>query len=235
MDRRERADSPIDSMLAAFAGFQSKLWTALPGIVQSFDPSNMTCEVQPSIQAQVQAPDGNFTWVNLPLLQLVPVVFPSGGGCSITYPIQAGDECLVIFSSRCIDAWWQSGGIGNQVELRMHDLSDGFAIVGPRSVPKVPGGISTSALEIRSDDGTTKISLNPTTSAIEVDALTLTLNCNVILNGSLTQGAPAHGTSSTATMVGPINVTHEVTANGIPVSTHHHQEHDGPNTSGPIA
>ena len=44
-----------------------------------------------------------------------------------------GDECLVIFSERCIDAWWALGGVQPLAELRAHDYSDGFAILGVRS------------------------------------------------------------------------------------------------------
>ena len=33
------------------------------------------------------------------------------------------------------DSWWQSGGIGVPIESRMHDLSDGFAILAPTSQP----------------------------------------------------------------------------------------------------
>ncbi|MFW8450019.1 Gp138 family membrane-puncturing spike protein, partial [Klebsiella pneumoniae] len=64
--------------------------------------------------------------VNLPLLVDVPVVFPRGGGCTLTFPVKPGDECLVIFADRCIDFWWQSGGIQEPVDERMHDLSDAF-------------------------------------------------------------------------------------------------------------
>ncbi len=48
----------------------------------------------------------------------------------------------------------------------MHDLSDAFCIVGPQSQAKKIGGISTSAVELRSDDGETKLSLNPASGAI---------------------------------------------------------------------
>lgn len=48
----------------------------------------------------------------------------------------------------------------------MHDLSDAFCIVGPQSQAKKIVGISTSAVELRSDDGETKLSLNPASGAI---------------------------------------------------------------------
>lgn len=170
MLRQERIDSPNDMLLAAFEGLQSGLWTALPGVIQSFDPVAMTCTVQPSIMVKVQSSDYSEKWVNLPVLIHVPVVFPSAGACSITFPVKSGDEVLVVFASRCIDAWWQSGGVNNQqAEFRMHDLSDGFAIPGPRSQPRVIGSVSTSELQIRSDDGQAVIAINPTSHDIRIN------------------------------------------------------------------
>ncbi|GKL62101.1 Gp138 family membrane-puncturing spike protein [Klebsiella pneumoniae] len=147
-----------------------QLRVAMPGIIQSFDPGDddrpPTCVVQPAIRYIERDNDGNKSTKDYPLLVDVPVVFPRGGGCTLTFPIEAGDECLVIFADRCIDFWWQSGGIQDPVDERMHDLSDAFCIVGPQSQAKKIGGISTSAVELRSDDGETKLSLNPASGAI---------------------------------------------------------------------
>lgn len=143
---------------------------ALPGIIQSFDPGDddrpPTCVVQPAIRYVERDNDGNKSTKDYPLLVDVPVVFPRGGGCTLTFPVKAGDECLVIFADRCIDFWWQSGGIQEPVDERMHDLSDAFCIVGPQSQAKKISGISTNAVELRSDDGETKLSLNPASGAI---------------------------------------------------------------------
>lgn len=155
-------------LVAAQRSAQSKLWTSLPGIIQSFDDVAMTCVVQPAIQAFVTTDDGAQVLTTLPLLLDCPVQFPAGGGCTLTFPVAAGDECLVVFSSRCIDSWWQSGGIQAQAELRMHDLSDGFALLGFRSQPRVIGGISLQAAQLRSDDGAAVVEVNPTTHAINI-------------------------------------------------------------------
>jgi hypothetical protein len=177
MDRRERRGDHNAAMLAMLDGWQTGLWTALPGVVQSFDPVKKTCVVLPALKASVMKPDGSSEWVTLPLLLDCPVVFPSGGGVTLTFPIVPQDECLVVFASRCIDAWWQNGCPLNangrpdaqvQAEFRMHDLSDGFVIVGISSVPKVQPAISTSAAEMRSTDGTKKFSLNPTTGEVKM-------------------------------------------------------------------
>lgn len=144
----------------------SALRVSMPGIVQSFDPDTVTVVVQPAIKGYEPDSNGINQSTTLPLLVDVPVVFPRGGGCTLTFPVKAGDECLVIFADRCIDFWWQSGGIQEPVDERMHDLSDAFCIVGPQSQAKKIGGISTSAVELRSDDGETKLSLNPASGAI---------------------------------------------------------------------
>lgn len=145
---------------------KNQIRVALPGIVQSFDPGAVTAVVQPAIRSVEIDNDGNRVTKNYPLLVDVPVIFPRGGGCTLTFPVKAGDECLVIFADRCIDFWWQSGGMQEPVDDRVHDLSDAFCIVGPQSQAQKISGISTSAVELRSDDGETKLSLNPASGAI---------------------------------------------------------------------
>lgn len=145
---------------------KNQIRVALPGIVQSFDPDAVTAVVQPAIRSVETDNDGNRITKNYPLLVDVPVVFPRGGGCTLTFPVKEGDECLVIFADRCIDFWWQSGGVQEPVDDRQHDLSDAFCIVGPQSQAQKISDISTSAVELRSDDGGTKLSLNPSSGAI---------------------------------------------------------------------
>lgn len=145
---------------------KNQIRVALPGIIQSFDPDAVTAVVQPAIRSVETDNDGNRVTKNYPLLVDVPVIFPRGGGCTLTFPVKAGDECLVIFADRCIDFWWQNGGVQEPVDDRVHDLSDSFCVVGPQSQAQKISGISTSAVELRSDDGGTKLSLNPSSGAI---------------------------------------------------------------------
>lgn len=168
MDRRERVDDPEVALREAFDGLRAGIWTALPGIIQSFSASAMTCEVQPTIKVPVRQIDGTIVTVALPLLVDCPVQFPSGGNCTLTFPVGPGDECLVVFASRCIDSWWQSGGVQEQAELRMHDLSDGFALLGFRSKPRALSGISTTAAQLRTDDGQAYVEVNAATHAIKI-------------------------------------------------------------------
>jgi len=184
MDRRERIDNQVTAFQAALQGWTAGLWVALPGILQSFNGTKRTATVQPSIQAQIRDTKG--TWQNhtLPLLLDCPVVFPGGGGYGWTFPLAKGDEGLVIFASRCIDAWWQSGGVQPQAELRSFDLSDGIFFPGLFSQPRLPAvPVSMTSAQIRSDDGSTLIDLSSGKVAITANEIDLTARNKLSLSG----------------------------------------------------
>ena len=153
MNRLESLNDPEASLRAGMRGALAETWTAMPAVIVDFDPVAMTCSAQPAIRARVTAPSGGQQHMPLPLLLDCPVYFPSGGNCTLTFPVKPGDECLVVFASRCIDAWWQSGGVQDQAEMRMHDPSDGFVFVGcarsraccRRSTPAPPSCAATTA------------------------------------------------------------------------------------------
>lgn len=217
MDRRERNGSLLDAMIVFGEELQAGIQTTLPCAVVSFDPAKRTVKAQPLLRGRIQGPDGTFSWVQLPVLLDCPVIFPSGGGVVMTFPLEPGDEGLVIFGSRCIDAWWQSGGIQNQAELRMHDLSDGFFLPGPRSLPEVESDISTEWMEIRHAGNSllARIRLNPSTQEIEVRSL----NKLVVWGGNDVEVRAG----TTLSIISPvINITGTLIINGVPYEDHVH-------------
>ncbi len=174
------------------------LWTNFPGIVQSVNLTANTCTVQPAIQGTVEDENGNVQFVNLPLLVDVPIVWPKAGGFVLTLPITSGDEVLVMIASRCIDAWWQSGGIQKPMEARMHDLSDGFALPGPCSQPNKISNVSSSGAQLRNAAGTTYVEISSdgkikmvSPSAVEVTAPQFKVTGNILATGQVTGGTPA--------------------------------------------
>ena len=175
MDRRERYSDLEEGLRIALEGQQGKLWTALPGTVVAFDPVRQTCNVQPVLSVNIRQQDGTFKPLNLPMLLDCPIQFASGGGVTLTFPIAVNDEVLVVFASRCIDSWWAQGGNITQgglqpvqPELRMHDLSDGFVLPGIKSQPN-KFTISTTAAQLRTNDGGAYLELNPTSKEIKVE------------------------------------------------------------------
>lgn len=257
MDRRERYDDFVEAIRAAMDGRLSEVWTALPGIVQGFDTQAMTVSVQPSIRGRVAQPDGSESKVDLPLLVDVPVIFPAGGGFTLTYPIAQGDECLVAFSSRCIDSWWQSGGIGDPLEHRQHDLSDGFALVGPFSQARVLPNVSAENVQLRTNDGQASVTMMPDYTIVAANpaaSVTLTPGGEVSAeaDAKIRLAAPLmeiatdalsvanlEGGAVTATFTGNIeqdgwhHTTGDQVANGISQVTHVHDEvQSGDDTTG---
>jgi hypothetical protein len=149
-------NSALEAAKATQDGLQARIWTAMPATVVSYDPVNITVTAQATIQIPVRQPDGSWVNTTLSVCGDCPVMWQGGGGYVTSHPLQEGDEGLLVFAARCIDAWWQSGGVQPQAEQRMHDLSDGFFIPICFSQPNIPGGggLSTTGVETRSVDGT---------------------------------------------------------------------------------
>lgn len=211
MDRRELLNDPEEALRAALDGFRAGLWTAVPGIIQSFNATAQTVEVQPAIKAKLRRPNGDVVSVALPLLVDVPVVFPCGGGFTLTFPITPGDECLVVFSSRCIDAWWQSGGVQEPMEARMHDLSDGFAFVGARSQVRT-FEVDTSNVQLRSDDGENFIEITPA-GTVKLEAL------DVVVHARHSYSWDVNGFGERWTWTGGVNWQHHTWQQGAVVTS----------------
>lgn len=215
-------DAWSSSMLS---DWQSGIWTAMPGIIQSFNAAELTAEIQPAIKGKHLNEAGEVIIEKLPVLVDCPVVFPHGGGCSLTFPVKAGDECLVIFACRGVDFWWQLGGVQMPPESRMHDLSDGFAIIGPWSQPRRIGGWSTGEVQLRADDGAAFVAVHPSSHQI-----TAQTSGKVIVKAG--QGVEVTGNVK---ITGTLNVTGAVTGAGIRLDTHVHSgvEHGNSTTGGP--
>lgn len=191
MDRNERIPTNKFNALylalkAALGDKQANIWTALPATVNSFNGGKITVSAQPTIQAQVWQPNGTWVDTTMPLCLDCPVMYPGGGGFVFTFPLSKGDEGLLVFSSRCIDAWWQSGGVQKQAELRMHDLSDGFFFpTGGLSQPNIPQNVSANTAQMRTKDGASYVDLNPAAGGtVTIKAANIVLDGNVQMGGA---------------------------------------------------
>jgi hypothetical protein len=96
------------------------------GEIQSFDGVKKTAEVQ--ILTKRVLPNGKVQ--SYPLLVDCPVFTLQGGGGAIEMPITKGDQCIILFSDRNLDAWYKNGSEAAPFDSRTHDLSDGIVLVG---------------------------------------------------------------------------------------------------------
>jgi len=144
---------------AAIHAENRNTYTMLPVTITK-DSDGKKAMLQPTVKAQVRDADGNLKHVDLPEVEGI-VHFMGGGGMTATFPIKQGGEGMVLFASRAIDAWHQSGGSQQAVDTRSHHLSDGIFLPGLRSQPRDLKDINTEAAETRTDDGKHKTSVHP--------------------------------------------------------------------------
>jgi phage baseplate assembly protein gpV len=163
---------------------------AMPAIIRSFDAAKQTVKADIAIKKL----DGTtFTQ-----LVDVPIMIPTCAGFSLTLPIVAGDECLVVFADRCIDNWHTRGGVQDQAEHRLHNVGDGFAIIGVNSTPRFISAYNTTDAELRNGAGDqyvrlkagkdieittpTNVTVNCVDAAINCDTATITADTSVTID-----------------------------------------------------
>lgn len=207
---------PDPKLTALFEAAQQALSKTLNcariGVIQAFNAGGAgdaaTVDVKIAQQQVTSiAPNGVRTLADYPVLLRVPVLFPSGGGVTLTFPIAVGDECLVVFNDRALDDWVLNGPGSPPSSSRLHDLSDGIAIVGLRSNPRALENISTTAAQLRSDDGTTFIEVSGPA---------------VKIHGGTVYEWDCHGYGQKITWTGGVNYTIDNYTTGAVVTTNTH-------------
>ena len=231
------------------------LHTAMPGTIISFDPETQLAEVQPGIRRVFKTlEDDNritMTPTDLPLLINVPVIYPRGGGFSITFPVAQGDECLIMFCERAIDTWYRDGGVATPNAKRFHDLSDAVVIVGLSSSQNKIVNYASADMEIRSDDESNVIALHEggdiTISSdgelniftagdtnIDGDNINVTGATSVTVDATIVDIVSATSVTITSPIInlaGNVNITGTVTNNGKNIGdTHGHTQVPDSNT-----
>lgn len=124
----------------------------IPGIIKKTNSDNSRASVQPA----VKRPGGNGD----PELPDVPLLFPVFGRVKITWPVESGDPCWIMFGDRSLEEWESKGG-GGEVEPsdpRTHDPTDAVAL------PFGIGGASAS----RASDITLSLTNNTLVGSVEL-------------------------------------------------------------------
>lgn len=144
------------------------LRTQTPGIIQSFDASTGRAEIQPAIKS-VLVTGGETRFVALPKVINCPIGNLKAGGFVVTLPVKAGDECMICFTERSLDAWIKFGDIRQPNDLRLHSISDAYFIPMSTSEPKATQNYDVDNMVLRNEANDLKITLD-TMGNITIDA-----------------------------------------------------------------
>ena len=194
-----------------------------------------TISVQPVINRVV---DGKS--ITLPQFTKVPPLFMQGGGSYTAHPIAVGDYCLLILTERCFDRWYSGSDFQDPAEFRMHDYSDGIAIVGinPQAgALTIPSVIQQTGDANADGDHThqgdrTQTGNQTIIGDLHVDG-NVTVTGNITCLGTIAAGNYTGLAGGAMTASVSIETTADVVASGISLSTHTHPGDSGGTTGGP--
>ena len=194
-----------------FIEMMKDVGTSIPGSFLTFDPATQLAQIQTGV---VRIDVDGKTFTPPPLIEC-PVAFLGGSEYFIEHQIDPGDECLIIFSQRCIDAWVNTGGVAQQPMIRFHDFSDAAILPGLRSQPNKIPSFENNGVRLRNKAGDKFIWLkNDGTAEITVD--TLTVNGDIQHNGTQ---------NTTVAIIAPtVTAQTSLTVNGKEMDQHIHSD-----------
>tara|TARA_R110000751_G_scaffold299695_4_gene411059 strand:- start:7153 stop:7857 length:705 start_codon:yes stop_codon:yes gene_type:complete len=102
------------------------------GVIESFNPITQAASIRLVDKILIENYQDK-KLLDFPLLIGCPVIIAKGAQGGLTYPINQGDTCLVLFNDRDIDNWITTGNTAVPDSARAHNLSDGIAILGLRN------------------------------------------------------------------------------------------------------
>lgn len=139
-----------------------------PGRIVEYFPETQTATIKISNDRTYDTVEETESQSERGLLYDVPVFTPSGGGWSMTFPIQAGEPCLLSFSEFGYDHWFadnkdaagvRADGHPQPWTRRKFNLADGFAQVGFNNLMTAISEYSGVNSEWRNADRTQRIEL----------------------------------------------------------------------------
>jgi hypothetical protein len=113
----------------------ANIHVCIPGVVEKYDPKTRMAKIQPSLKRKI--PGGIF--MDLPIIDDVPVYFPGTKKYTMHFPLEKGDEVALHVIERSTDVWRDNGGKGiEDADLRRFDLCDCYAVPGLQPIEFIP-------------------------------------------------------------------------------------------------
>jgi hypothetical protein len=175
-----------EMITGSFIELMKNVGTSIPGHILTFDSTTQLAQVQIGI---LQTDVTGTTHTPAPLVEC-PVQILGGGEYFVEHQIDKGDECLTVFSQRCIDGWRNTGGVADNPILRFHSRSDACVLMGVRSQANRITNFENNGIRLRDKAGENYVWLkNDGTAEIKVTTL------NIVGNVTVTEDVTASGIS----------------------------------------
>ena len=146
----------LDGLIKTIIDFNlHNLHTSIPCVVETFN-GNGTVNATPAIKRVLVE---NNEEITLPTLSEIPIIYPSVGKYRITFPIEIGDEGILVFSEREINQFVEKGEVTRPLMYRKHNISDAVFIPALISQGKRNNVSSSEGLVLEEINGGAKIEL----------------------------------------------------------------------------
>ena len=205
--------TPAETLRRVLDARLADLHTALPGRVRAYDAATQTADIEPMIKRGVPTggEEDEVALETLPVLPSVPVLFPSGGQCFVTFPLAVGDPVLLVFSERDTSQFRATGAVSDPGVPTMHGLSGAVAIpcaFGPRSAAM--SGVSSTDLVVGRQGGLANLTIKSGTAEVggAADSAALASRVKALEAKIIAHKHPTpSGTSSVSTELAPLSYT----------------------------
>ena len=103
-----------------------ELYTCMPGIVESYDAETRRAVVKGALKVVTTKKEE----IEREAIHNVQVMFPSGGGFAMTFPLEQGDPVLLVYSQRGLANWKKTLGVAAPDTIGFFSEKDAFAMPG---------------------------------------------------------------------------------------------------------
>ena len=126
----------IDELVSEAAKAEvARVHTSIPGWIIAYDSATQTADVQPGVLGMRKTEEGEIETYRLPQVTAAPVAWSGTlSGYRITWPLERGDECVLMVMERSIEQWRRTGERNSEpIDYRRFDLSDAVVVPIPTS------------------------------------------------------------------------------------------------------
>lgn len=187
--------------------------THYPGKIIEFNPATQLAKVKVMREQYTNTLYTLYEEYEFPILQDVPVQFPQGGDYYLTFPVTAGDNCLLDFCDKGISHWLYDGaekigtyssGVPKAEYFRTYNINDAVAMVGYNPVPQAIPSFNATSPELRNKDRSQRITLLASGKVEVISPNSMSLEApviNAIGNFSVSTGATGSFTTPTGQVI----------------------------------